>query len=288
MPAHLGETRVKRTLLAAAAAMVFIVCAAQAADMALKEPPPAAWTWTGFYLGGEVGGRWQSSRWNTTCIESGFPGAACPNATVLPADAARFNVNNPQSFNSGSVWGGVVAGYNWQVTNWLLGIEGNFAWGNNTATHVGIPGAESPTVAGAPGFDNSNVKETWDGSLRLRGGFLVTPETLVYVTGGAAFTQVEFSAYCATPYPVGWCAGAGDLGQRSTSTSIRAGWTVGGGIETRIMGNWLGRAEYRYADYGSASGALFGGPAGFATGDTINASVRVRSNIGLLGVVYKY
>jgi hypothetical protein len=58
---------------------------------------------------------------------------------------------------------------------------------------------------------------------------------LVYVIGGAAFTQVEFSAFCATAYPVGWCAGVGELGGRRTSTSVWAGWTVDGGIETRII-----------------------------------------------------
>ena len=76
--------------MAAAVAVIFAASAVQAADMALKEPStPPAWTWTGLYLGGELGGRWQSSRWNTTRIEAGFTGAAGPNATANPADAAR-------------------------------------------------------------------------------------------------------------------------------------------------------------------------------------------------------
>jgi outer membrane immunogenic protein len=258
--------------------------------MALKEPPPSApaWNWTGFYLGGDVGGRWDSSRWNTTCIEAGATFAACPNATGLAVDAPRFNVNNPQAFNSASVWGGFHAGYNWQVTNWVVGVEGNFAWGNNSATKTGIPGAESPTVAGAPGLDSSTVKQTWDSSLRLRGGVLVTPETLVYVTGGAAFTRVQFTAACGTAYPVGWCTAPVDIGQTSTISSTRMGWTVGGGIETRIVGNWLARGEYRYADYGSTSGTLFGSPSAVGSGDAILATVRLRSNIGLLGLAYKF
>jgi len=265
---------------------------ANAADVALKAPPPPpppAWSWTGFYLGGEVGGRWDNARWNTTCIEAGAPFAACSNLTGNPVDAARFFVNNPQTFNSSSLWGGVYAGYNWQVaTSWVWGVEGNFAWGNNSSTQGGIPGAESPTVAGAPGLDSSNVKQTWDASLRLRGGFLVTPQTLVYVTGGAAFTRVQFSAFCGTAYPVGWCTAAADIGLTSTITSTRAGWTVGGGIETRLWGNWLGRAEYRYADYGTVSGTLFGSPVGVAAGDAITASVRLHSNIGLVGLAYKF
>lgn len=283
-------TLVKRILPAAAAAIIFTASATHAADMALKEPPPPApaWSWTGFYLGGEVGGRWDSSRWSTTCIEAGAVFAACPNATGLPVDAPRFNVNNPQSFNSASVWGGVHAGYNWQLTNWVVGVEGNFAWGNNSATKTGIPGAESPTVAGAPGLDSSTVKQTWDSSLRLRGGVLVTPETLVYVTGGAAFTRVQFSAVCGTAYPVGWCTAPVDIGQTSTISSTRMGWTIGGGIETRIVGNWLARGEYRYADYGSTSGTLFGSSTGVGSGDAILATVRLRSNIGLLGLAYKF
>jgi len=53
--------------------------------------------------------------------------------------------------------GGVYAGYNWQVTNRVWGIEDNFAWGNDSATNAGILGVESPTVAGVPGLDTGGA-----------------------------------------------------------------------------------------------------------------------------------
>jgi outer membrane immunogenic protein len=67
----------------------------------------------------------------------------------------------------------------------VVGWEGDIAWANNNKTIVGIPGLESPTVAGAPGGDFSNIKQTWDASIRGRAGFLAVPSVLLYATGGA-------------------------------------------------------------------------------------------------------
>ena len=51
--------------------------------MPLKAPalvPPPVYNWTGFYVGGEVGGRWDDANWDTTCLIPGVPGAVCPGA----------------------------------------------------------------------------------------------------------------------------------------------------------------------------------------------------------------
>lgn len=52
----------KRISLAVASALLFAAPAAHAADMPLKAPPAPApiFSWTGFYIGADVGGAWGS------------------------------------------------------------------------------------------------------------------------------------------------------------------------------------------------------------------------------------
>jgi len=87
--------------------------AAQAADLPAAPvykapvyvPPPS--DWTGFYIGGDIGGRWSDATWNTTCIEAGAAGATCPNNTANPVDRVRFGFMNPATFDNTSFKGGV-------------------------------------------------------------------------------------------------------------------------------------------------------------------------------------
>jgi outer membrane immunogenic protein len=261
-----------------------LVTTASAADMAVKaRPAPAVvYAWTGFYIGGAIGGRWDDPRWNTTCQSPTI-------FAVCNPFADRFVTNNPQTFRSSAFRGAIYGGYNWQVgPSWVWGVEGDFGWANNSKTNAGIPGLESPTVAGAPGLDSSRVKQTWDGSLRLRAGYLVAPSVLLYGTGGVAFTHVEASATCGTTFPVGWCAIGTNIGRTDTASSDRVGWTVGGGIEAMIMPNWLLRGEYRYADYGTFQFNGLRSPAGVITVDSFNSDIRLRTHTAMVGLAYKF
>jgi outer membrane immunogenic protein len=260
-----------------------LVTAASAADMAVKARPVAplpVFSWTGFYIGGAIGGRWTDNSWNTSCQETGAGLAA---TCVVFAD--RFATNNSQKFNSSAFRASIYGGYNWQIATWVVGLEGDFGWADNKKTNAGIPGLESPTVIGAPGLDTSTVKTTWDGSFRGRIGYLVTPSVLFYGTGGVAFAHVEASSHCGTSFPVGWC-GIVNIGRTDTTSSDRVGWTVGGGIEAMLAPNWLLRGEYRYADYGNLNFVQLQGPG--TNQDAFTASVKYRTHTALVGLAYKF
>src|SRR6516165_1522604 len=82
--------------------------AAGAADMAVKAPPPLPpapppFSWTGFYIGGDIGGVWA-------------------NGSVSDS----FGLSASTS-HSGAIGGGVV-GFNYQASNIVWGVEGNFDW----------------------------------------------------------------------------------------------------------------------------------------------------------------
>jgi outer membrane immunogenic protein len=206
--------------------------------------------------------------------------------------APRLAFNNPATFNSSGFRGGSYGGYNWQFGVGVIGIEGDWAWGRNSKTLAGIPGAENPAVAGSPGLDTSTVKETWDAGIRGRLGFLVSPTVLIYGTGGWSWTSVQASAFCGTAFATGWCSGGtpGFVGTTSTISTTLSGWTAGGGLEWMAAPNWLLRGEYRYTSYGSISGTFFPGVngGGVLGGDAIAANVKLHTNTAIFGVAYKF
>ena len=226
-------------------------------------------------------------------MNPGAPGGVgCP-LNFVAQNTPRFPSNNPANFNSTSVKAGIYAGYNWQVTSWVVGIEGDANWGNNNKTVVGIPGTFDPAIAGAPGLDTANVRQGWEGSLRARTGYLVSPSILLFTTGGVAFTDVKASAFCGTAFPVGWCAGPAGPGSNlntvSSTTDTRVGWTVGAGVEFMVASNWLVRGEYRYADYGRYNFTLFPNPGACGVAcDTISGNVKLQTHSAMIGVAYKF
>lgn len=158
-------------------------------------PPPPVFTWTGLYVGGQVGYQW-----------------------------GRSTANNGVNFESVSpkgVVGGGHIGYNYQIAQFVFGLEGD----------VNGSSARGST------FDYS-AREDVNGSVRGRVG-MAWDRALVYATGGVAFADFHNSY-----------SGVGGF---DSVDSGRVGWTVGGGIEYAIDNNWSVRAEYRYTDYGHFS-----------------------------------
>ena len=106
------------------------------------------------------------------------------------------------------------------------------------------------------------------GSIRGRLG-VAFDRALIYATGGAAFAGFETSV-----------AGFPGFDQNSTT---RAGWTIGGGIEYAVTGNWSVRAEYRYADFGHFADPT---PSTFGLGSFVNH--HETENAVRAGVSYKF
>jgi outer membrane immunogenic protein len=74
----------------------------------------------------------------------------------------------------------------------------------------------------------------------------------------------------------------------ATSDTILTGWTIGGGIEYRVYGNWLVRGEYRYSNFGTWTGNIFNltGPAPIGT--LVGHSLKVNTQIATGGIGYKF
>ncbi len=263
----------KRFLLATVAATL-AASTVHAADLAprvyTKAPEaPVAPSWTGFYLGGELGGRWSDTTWTSTALED----------PVAPSFNGLLKNGNPASFNSSTFRAGGYAGYNWQVApTWVVGLEGDIAWGHSNKTLAGIPGTWAASVTPAViALDSTSVREGWDGGIRGRLGFLITPNVMLFGTGGVAFQDVSVTANCSPNGP--WC-----VQDRSESFhKVMTGWTVGGGAEAKVASNWLARIEYRYADFGHLSHEFFP-----QTIDSVFMNQSMKTHTVSVGMAYQF
>jgi outer membrane immunogenic protein len=248
-----------------------------AADMPVNAPvypaPTAFFNWTGGYAGISLGGRWTDNAWTTTGIGSPL---GPPDPTTTPA-----------SFDSSTFRAGGYIGYNWQMAPlWVIGVEADAAWGHNNMTLAGIPGTYGTlgqgVGPGATATDSSNVTLGWDGSLRGRVGFLITPTWLLYATGGIAWQQANLNATCNGGLGVNpsWCVAV----RNETFSTTMTGWTIGAGAEALLWSNWLLRAEYRYADYGNISHTFFAG----SNADEVQMYQSLKINTALIGLAYKF
>ena len=265
--------QIMTVLLSAAAVSIACAPAVLAADMPLKAPVIAADPWTGWYLGASAGGRFNKDTWTGT----GFDNPAAP--------ALLTSRDNPHDFSSTSARLGLYGGYNWRVQQmWVVGLEADIAWANNKTSAAGIPGLATTTP------DSVAIKDSWDGGLRARLGYLIAPSTLLFGTGGVSWMKSEPSISCAGIGGFSWCSGSNIATFRTDSVSKTAvGWTLGGGLETIVMPNWLLRGEYRYTSYaGYQATLLANGSAGGGTSDTVTTDIKTRTQTFLVGLAYKF
>jgi outer membrane immunogenic protein len=232
-------------------------------------PPPVSWT--GFYAGLDAGFRSTRADLTTTSAFSAGPPvnlAGGPASDPLDGIAPQF---------------GLHAGYDRQfAARWVAGVEADVDLGSQTTNLNGVtftPGV-TPLSLALLG-DNFAFRTGWDGSARARLGFLVTPSALVYATGGAAWQHYDVTSTCAELVAAGGCI----FGPPAviTISDTRLGYTIGGGIETQVVGNWFARGEYRYADFGTGSYQL----ARTAPVVVDNFNIRLRTHTALLGFSYK-
>jgi opacity protein-like surface antigen len=211
-----------------------------------KAPSVPYSDWTGLYLGINAGYGFGTSQTD----------AFFGNGTVgSPSFAAGA------SSKLDGALGGAQAGYNWQSGIWLIGLETEIAATTQRATQAYFCPATScnPTLAG---FDATvgiwqYQKLEWFSTLRGRLGVTVTPDALVYATGGAAIAGISHVGtnvgsnltplLDANGNPINTTAVAG-TGFLTHTT--KTGWAAGAGVEVRLAGNWTGKIEYLHLDFG--------------------------------------
>jgi outer membrane immunogenic protein len=183
----------KKFLLAAL--MAGVATGAWAADLPTRKAPPApmpayvapVFTWTGFYVG----------------VNGGYGlGSGASSAFGTP---------------SGGLVGGTV-GYNYQVGQFVAGLEGDLDWADLTKSGANPAGLYSTRI--------DTLLTT-----RARAG-IALDRALLYVTGGYAGAETNTSI-------VGW----------GTQSDWRNAGVVGAGLEYAFTNNISAKAEYLYAPF---------------------------------------
>ena len=188
------------------AAMAAVATTTYAADYAPPEEMRPS-DWTGPYIGGFISGVFVEGRYDATPICIG---------PCLPID--------PDISGTGFA-GGVLGGFNYDMGGFLIGVEGDYGWGDKVADN------DDPA-------EDTYLEFSDIATLRARAGFLMD-NTLIYATGGAAFINATFGGEVGDP--------AGSRISESDSQWV-TGWVVGGGMEHAFTEGLHARIEYLYLD----------------------------------------
>jgi outer membrane immunogenic protein len=207
---------------------VAVTSAASAADLPRKAAPYSpsyyAPTWSGFYAGVNAGYGW-----------------------------ASYDTSTGSDKMKGFIGGGQL-GYNWQISSFVLGVEGDFQYSGQKRSETAVIGGI--TITG-------DEKVQWFGTARGRVGYAFD-SVMIYATGGAAWSNLKASASA--------------LGLTVSTDTTKMGWTAGGGVEWMFLPRWSVKAEYLYIDSGSTDLTVAG----------VTVSGKLKDQVARLGVNYHF
>jgi outer membrane immunogenic protein len=210
-----------KKLFLGGAALVALATPAFTADRGVPAyappvPAPTYTNWSGCYAGGVAGASWGTS--NRTAVVNTSGGAGLP----ITGD-----------FGLSGFTGGFDGGCNWQAGVWVFGVEGDWSATNLSGQHFGGPPF-------APGRIHE-TQERWVATARARLGWTIWDRSMIYVSGGAAWTKVDDSVWRAID----------PIGEKNIETHQLGGWVIGAGLEYALGYGWSARGEYLYEDFGT-------------------------------------
>ena len=221
------------------AALLALPMAANAADMPPRPAPapvyaPPPFSWTGFYIGGNIGGAWAHRDVTDT----------------------RFGLDFGRSSDAVFIGGGQV-GYNYQTGNFVFGVEWDIdAAGdqNRNGAGVFVPGVGTLVV---------QANNAWISTLAARFGW-ANGQWLLYGKAGGAWVHVD--DFTVTNLTTGTSLTGGN-------DHTAGGFVVGVGGEWAFANNWTAKIEYNYLGFDDRTFVVPAGSP-FLVGDTFTHTHR--------------
>ena len=218
--------------------------------------PVPIYNWSGFYIGGHVGGLWGDKDW--------------ADFTVPPITADGGHDI------SGFLAGGQV-GFNWQAGAWVFGIEAQASWTNADGSHSsGALGGTCFPGGLIAGGTTCSTEMNWLGSVAGRVGYAFN-NVLLYAKGGFAFANEDYVIFDTA---------TGGLGLLATTATdeTRTGWMVGAGLEYGFTPNWSFKIEYNYMDFGTDNFVMFDP----ILDVTLNKEIHQQIHVVKAGINYRF
>jgi outer membrane immunogenic protein len=191
--------------------------------------------WRGFYIGVHGG-----YGWGRSTVDS------APDAIYAPlfaiAGTPFSQAGSPKGFIGGITWG-----TNYQFDRVVLGTDSDFSF-----TDIKSSQSLAGTIGALAYSSTTDQKLKWFGTTKVRGGFLITDNLLMYATGGLASGRVSSNA---SSVLAGGCIVVGPCPSGGAEKD-KWGWALGAGLEY-ASGPWQFRVEYLHYDLGTLSYAVF-------------------------------
>jgi len=256
--------RIIATLFATTALAGSAIAADLPSRKAPVAPPPPVLSWTGAYVGANLGGGWLAGNssnqggnllWNTT-------------------NNANWYDKNTGNSNAGVI-GGVQVGYNYQIMPWaVVGAEADFQGtsigaGNGTPLYYNTLLVTNQNL-GTVAVNNPGASLNWFGTVRGRVGLVaLRPDIMIYGTGGFAYANVQRNGYF------------------NQNSATQTGWTAGGGAEWMFNPAWSAKVEYLFTSVSGSNqnyywntGASLNNVNNKTQWNTIRAGVNYHFNTG--------
>ncbi len=209
----------------------------------LSPPPPVLVVapWAGGYVG----------------VNAGVGGGA---DAITSTSSGFIQISGSGTMTAFGGTGGLLAGYNWQIGSWVIGIEGDMSY-------LGLNGSQDMTASNFEGVtEHDSFETTWLATLRGRFGY-ASGNWLFYVTAGGAFGDHKYNGVIQA------------FGIANPSGSvIKGGGTVGVGAEWMFAPNWTAKLEYLVADLGTET----------FSDNQVSVSARLVEDMIRVGVNYKF
>lgn len=204
-------------------AVAVVLSASTQCAFAAEQPAYATHDWSGFYIGGDLGGAWTQTNLTNTVSDASL-------------NWTDFGVGQSLGYNQSGLVGGGHVGMNFQQDRFLYGVELSAF-----ATALTGGGTLPPNLTGSAGDDVFATKIQALVLATARAGY-TWDQTLLYAKAGYAGAKVSTSV-------------ADSVGSTGAGHNLnwRSGFTLGAGVEYAVSGNWRVGFEYDYARLGSAS-----------------------------------
>ncbi|MEI7599814.1 MAG: hypothetical protein WCJ41_10885 [Aestuariivirga sp.] len=227
-------------LLLASCAAFTLGCGAQTAIAGDIGLAGATYDWSGGYVGVNTGVALNSSQMKSDYSYNGQEDIGEDELNLID------ELDNTSNVGGAGFEAGVVAGYNMQMSSFVLGVEGDFnylGFEGNVKNNVSETMSEVLASEGVNAYEKIDYQGNWYGTVRARVGY-AKDSFLVYGTGGLAYGELSLKQSLNASTDIE------SASWNSEGDAWKFGWTLGGGIEYAVD-RWTLGLEYLYVDLGT-------------------------------------